>query len=87
MQLFTVELTTEIVVVAEDESDAIAHARESLRDLDDDHYAAHAAPMRHMPSNWDLSCIPYGDGDPTDRDRKIGGWISLGAAPQYPVKP
>ncbi len=82
-KLFTVEVSVEIVVVAEDADDARLSALESLRDVDSDQYQAHAAPMRHYPSTWDTKSIPYGDGDKEDMDRTVEKWIELGAAPEY----
>lgn len=86
-RLFTVELTAEIVVFAEDEHDARSAALDSLRELDEDAFNAHAVPMRRLPSEWTSTSIPYGEGDPSDRDRTIQGWIDQGAAPEYEVKP
>lgn len=89
MKLFTVELTVEIVVVANDERDAADAAKNALhgRDIDDDCYETRATPMRYYPGTWDAKSIPFGEGDKADPDRNIAKWIELGAAPEYKVKP
>jgi hypothetical protein len=85
-QLFTVTLETEIVVLAENLSSAEGAAKEAQRDIDPGAYTIHAVAMRHLPGDWDLQAIPFGDEDKDDPDRTTEQWIAQGAAPLYRPK-
>lgn len=75
-KLYVVTVETEIVVVADDEADAVDAARDASIDFDLD-YAA--APMRFLPWGWDGGEIPFGD---ADEERTVDEWIAAGAAPE-----
>jgi hypothetical protein len=82
LQLYTVTVETEVVVLASSESEAEYEARYAVRhDVDD--LDAYAKPMRYMPGEWDRDAIPFGERDPADPNRTIGEWIDAGAAPEY----
>lgn len=82
MQLFTVEITTEVVVVAESFADAVKQAKEiSSLDTQDPSYVA--TEMATIPSDWDLEAIPFGRQDKDNPDKTIQQWIDDGAAPLY----
>lgn len=88
-KLFTVKLSVEIVVVAEDESAARSVAISSLsplRDVNADEYDVHASPMQHLPEDWEPSAIPFGNDHKAERDLTIQNWIDLGSAPEYKAK-
>jgi hypothetical protein len=78
-QLYNVELTREIVVLAESREEAERRALEADDDGDPD---VHAHEMTYYPGDWDDDCIPFGDRDDEDPDRTVGKWIELGAAPK-----
>jgi hypothetical protein len=82
-KLYVVTIETEILVVAESEEEASEVAEESLRDIDNDQWDKNARPMLFLPHDWEEGSIPFGDRDPSDPDRTIGGWIKAGAAPEY----
>jgi hypothetical protein len=83
LKLYTVVLKHEIVVVAESESDAEDHARDAIDDLDPQDCHTTATEMRHLPVDWELSSIPYGESSSEDPDRTIKGWIDQGAGAAY----
>lgn len=82
-KLYTVVIEHEIVVVAESESEAVSHAREALDDIDPYDAGISATEMRHLPADWELSAIPFGDRSEDDPDRTIQGWIDQGAGVAY----
>lgn len=80
-QLWTVSFTTYFVVLAKDRQEAIAEARDVVRECD--HDDEHAEPLVALLGDWDLYMIPFGHSDPDDPDRTLGQWIERGAAPAY----
>lgn len=82
-QLYVVELTREVVVVAESQKEA----EQVALDTPDDGSDASAQEMMHYPGDWDEDSIPFGKGDPKDPDRTVSEWIAMGAAPKYKVRP
>jgi hypothetical protein len=82
-KLWTVTIEQEIVVVAENEADAEEAARDALGRHDVEPEVSHARQMSHLPCDWDLKAIPFGEGNDAEPDRNIEGWIKLGAAPEY----
>lgn len=78
-KLFLVTYATEVVVLAENESQARSIARECVAGRDLHLEPLEAQPLDVLPSSWDESCLPYGD----DSDKTIGQWIEDGAAPKY----
>lgn len=77
-RLYVVTLSMEVVVVAEGPSEASRIAE--VADIDFHSWDGDAVEMRHLPGDWDLDCIPFGDADP---ERTVGQWIEAGAAPAY----
>jgi len=82
-QLYVVCIEHEIIVVAENEVEAIRHAGDSLRDLDIGTDDMTASPMSYLANGWGTGEIPYGYRDPKDPDRTVGEWVQQGAAPKY----
>jgi len=82
-KLFTVTIETEVVVLAEDPSEAEQLARESMRHLDEDQWSTTASEMTHLPGGWQGDAIPFGPGVSEDPDRTIDEWVKRGAAPKY----
>ena len=87
MAFYTVELSTTVVVVADNSDDAFRKARSSQSSIcsDTDMYIDVGAEIRslaQLPSMWDGECIPYGgDGNsrlhdllPTGQDRDSSEW-------------
>jgi hypothetical protein len=79
-KLFVVTIETEVVVLAEDESQAEEEAQRHVRG-EIDEWDFRAAPMSFMPAGWDEDCFPFQQND--QPDRTVGEWIDLGAAPKY----
>lgn len=82
LELYTVTIETEIVVLAESLEQAIGAAQKAHRDFDSSAFSYHANRMRYMPGDWSDS-IPYGERDEKEPDRTVEQWIALGAAPDY----
>ncbi len=82
-QLYVVEITTEIVVLADDAKEAEALAFDEFRMNNIDDFDMHATDMTYYPANWDDKAIPYGHREEDDPDRTIGEWIKLGAVPKF----
>jgi hypothetical protein len=81
-RLFTVQIVHEIVVVADDASSAEKRMLvESINDFGPPEISA--VPLCCLPADWDEDSIPFGDEDPSEPDRTVGGWMKLGAAPDY----
>ena len=81
-RLFTVQVTFEIVVVADDTASAKRHAAaESIADFGPPEISV--VPLCYLPADWDEDSIPFGDEDSSEPDRTVGGWMMLGAAPDY----
>lgn len=86
LQLYEVEVTRELLVLARSRADAERLARK----VDDDPMPdVHASEMRCFPGDWEGGEIPYGERDESDPNRTVDQWIALGAAPHYrtEVKP
>lgn len=83
LKLYTVVLKHEIVVVAESESDAEDLAQDAIDDLYPQECSISATEMEHLPADWELSSIPYGESSSEDPDRTIQGWIDQGAGVAY----
>jgi len=76
-KLYTVELTTCIVVLAKSIEEAEEKGMFYGRYEEPD---SSASEMTHIPGDWELECIPYGD----DKEEKtIKTLIEEGAAPAY----
>ena len=74
MKLWTVELTTTVVVVANSEKEA---ERLATAEIIDQTFAATTSP-RFVPNDgWDATCIPYRDMERDDPrlDWTIGQWL------------
>jgi hypothetical protein len=84
-KLFVVTITTEIIVVADSESDA-EHLARYEKDIEWADVDYSACPMRHMPGEWDGDSIPFGDRLEEEPDRTVNAWIERGAAPEYKVR-
>ena len=85
-RLYTVTIETQIVVIASDSKDAEKAAKGAIgfgSDIDSDQYDINAREMRRLPSGWDLNAIPFGDGDKSDPNRTIQGWLDVGAGVFY----
>lgn len=82
-KLFTVTIETEIVVLAETAKEAEEYAADELRELDSYQYDFHAMEMAHLPGDWDVKSIPYGDVDEEHPDRTIQEWIDAGSGERY----
>ena len=85
-RLFTVTITTEVIVLAESESEAQQLAR-SESDISFSECDYHASPLRYFPGDWDKSSIPFGEQLEEAPDRTVGEWIDAGAAPEYKLRP
>lgn len=79
MKLFSVTITTEIVVVAEDAHAAGDEARDVIRELDYEEFQVHATLLRRLPGEWTMDSIPYGERDQPNPDRTIRGWVDADA--------
>lgn len=77
-QLYTVEITDVVVVLAEDAREAEQIARNAQYDYSEPDYLVET--MSDLPYGWTMDCIPYGGGEKT-----IGDLIKEGAAPVYTV--
>jgi hypothetical protein len=90
-QLFVVQLSTEVIVLAESREAAEEYARDEYKELVSDGLGpdAMAAPMTYYPGEWDEGSIPYGtiDSDGDDPDRTIRDWVAMGAAPMLGKRP
>jgi hypothetical protein len=66
MQLYTVKLSAELVVLAEspEEAEGIANRHRA----DEECFVADAKPMTRVPDQWDRDCMPY-----RNRRNTIGG--------------
>lgn len=86
MSLFEVEFTVRAVVQADDSTHAFEvagdSAREIFRDdpLDDYDVGRQILEAKHLPSGWNVECIPYG-GDGNTRISAI-----LAEPPQAPER-
>lgn len=86
MRLFIVRVETEVVVVAEDEADAVKQAGRDWRDITDEYSCdVTAREMTYLTNDADE--IPFGRRDENDPDRTIQGWIDAGAAPKLKKRP
>lgn len=77
MKLYVVEITVRTVVQAEDEIDAILVTEENWSEIASDSrpdvdVSREVLEQRHLPSGWDLGCLPYG-GDGNTRMSEIIG--------------
>jgi hypothetical protein len=80
-QLYTVRLSTEMVVVATDPADANRQANFAFIDSRPIVDASLAEPLRRLPDGWSLGDVPHGYRDPMDPDRPLALWIERGALP------
>lgn len=81
-RLYTVTLACpEIVVLAEDEADALRVASEVILTGEwmEDPEPTDAGELTYLADGWDEESLPYGG----DRDETIGELIEQGAAPGY----
>lgn len=65
MKVFVVEFILTSVVIAEDESDAYSVAEDEFREIAGDvrpdvSVEREVTEASHLPSGWDLKCLPYG---------------------------
>lgn len=79
-KLYCVRIECEVIVIAEDEDEAIEAAEDAVDDIDlfD---SATPEPLRYLPFGWDGREIPYN----ANRDmpeRSVNEWIEAGAAPE-----
>lgn len=77
MKAYVVEFTVRAVVMGDDESDAWSAAHVDWRDIARDEVPEVDVlnvilEERHLPTGWDLQCIPYG-GDGNTRLSEIVG--------------
>lgn len=80
-QLFVVQLTYEVVIVADDA--AAAERISNTEHIDRGEADTVVRPLSYLPADWDKDSIPFGDRVEEDPDRTVGQWIELGAAPDY----
>lgn len=80
-RLYTVTISQEIVVVAEDSNEAREVAEDAISDLYD--WDIDDRPLRHLPGGWGLEAIPFGESPADDPDRTIAKWIEAGAGEEY----
>ncbi len=83
LKLYTVAIETEIVVLANSPGEAEEQAANAQSDLSESDYGIHARNMSHLPAEWEMDSIPFGEKDDDDPDRTLGEWIERGAAPEY----
>lgn len=81
-QLFAVTITTEIIVLAESEAEAVSLAKDES-DIEFSECDYSAAPLSYLPGDWDVNAIPFGERLTESPDRTVGEWIKEGAAPEY----
>ena len=86
MQLFTVTVETEIVVLAESAEEAESEACDVVKELEAYNFSAVAQPLTRMPPGWSPKSLPWGHQDGSAPDRTIKDWVDLGAAPDYVAK-
>ncbi len=80
-KLYTVTISAEVVVVAEDSNEAREVAEEAIHELYD--WDLDDRPLRYLPNGWELDAIPFGESPKDDPDRTIGKWIEAGAGEEY----
>jgi hypothetical protein len=87
-KLFTVNIKTEILVLAEDEMHAETVAKHIVvdewpcRTLQESHFAFQVQPMSHVPAGYDIDDYPE-DNTLEEPERTVRELIELGAAPGY----
>lgn len=79
-RLWVVQVTADVVVLAENEAEAVYAAREAERSGEVDPEPASAVEMSWLPDGWDLDCLPFGG---NDDEQTLGKLIEAGAAPRY----
>ncbi len=75
MKLFKVEIKTVVVVIGNDETEALFNAEEDKREIksdeDMDVTVIEEVTENSLPIGWDTKCIPYGgDGNTRIKDIK-----------------
>ncbi len=75
MKLFKVEIKTVVVVIGNDEAEALFNAEEDKREIksdeDMDVTVIEEVTADSLPAGWDTKCIPYGgDGNTRIEDIK-----------------
>lgn len=74
MKPYVVEMTIRSVVMAEDEDDAYRTGADLFREIARDEapdvdVLREVLDVRHLPTGWDLMCLPYGgDGNTRLKD-------------------
>lgn len=82
-QLFIVQLTYEVVIVADDAASAERISNTESIERGEPETAVRS--LSYLPADWEMDSIPFGDRVEEDPDRTVGRWIELGAAPDYTV--
>lgn len=80
-QLFVVQLTYEVVIVADDA--ASAENISNTEPIDRGEADVIVRKLSYLPADWELDSLPFGDQVEEEPDRTVGRWIELGAAPDY----
>ncbi len=78
MKLWTVTISDEIVVLAEDADAALRIARRNMSEVNPE--ADDVEPMDSLPGHWDVDAVPFSDGN---KNRTIGQLVEDGMAPEY----
>lgn len=82
LQLYSVEISRKVLVLAESSDDAEEIADDWEREVNDNDPLVIAVPMYALPPGWNGSEVPYGRAEDNPEEKRVRDLIAEGYAPK-----